>query len=97
MNLSFIPFFLLSILEFLHYNICQPVSGFSSLIFTGIVTDGGARPNIIPRTAALEYYIRTPKNRNLKKLEKMLKNCVDGAALATDCDVCTTCILPYYY
>lgn len=53
----------------------------------GIVTDGGARPNIIPRTAALEYYIRTPKNRNLKKLEKMLKNCVDGAALATDCDV----------
>lgn len=96
MNLSFIPFFLLSVLEFLHYNICQPVSGFSSLIFTGIVTDGGARPNIIPRTAALEYYIRTPKNRNLKKLEKMLKNCVDGAALATDCDVCT-CILQYYY
>ena len=69
------------------------MSDFRILILTGIVTDGGARPNIIPRKAALEYYIRTPKNKNLKKLEKMLKNCVDGAALATDCEVQNSVIL----
>lgn len=53
----------------------------------GIVTDGGARPNIIPRRASLEYYIRTPKNRDLKKLERKLRNCIQGAALATNCEV----------
>lgn len=53
----------------------------------GIVTDGGARPNIIPRKASLEYYIRTPKNKDLKKLERKLRNCIQGAALATNCEV----------
>lgn len=51
------------------------------------MTDGGARPNIIPRRASLEYYIRTPKNRDLKKLERKLRNCIQGAALATNCEV----------
>lgn len=58
------------------------------LCWAGIVTDGGARPNIIPRRASLEYYIRTPKNRDLKKLERKLRNCIQGAALATNCEVC---------
>lgn len=53
----------------------------------GIVKNGGARPNIIPGKASLEYYIRSPTNTELEELDAKVTCCAQGAAIATGCKV----------
>lgn len=53
----------------------------------GIISDGGYRPNVIPNTATLEYYIRSPDSKSLKVLTDKVLNCFEGAAKATGCKV----------
>ncbi len=49
----------------------------------GIVTHGGARPNIIPERAAAEFYVRAPDTPGLQDLERRVLACAQGAATAT--------------
>ncbi|KAI9375828.1 hypothetical protein BJX61DRAFT_61748 [Aspergillus egyptiacus] len=53
----------------------------------GIITNGGDRPNIIPSSASLEYYIRSPTKETLKLLTERVVNCFKAAATATGCKV----------
>ena len=49
----------------------------------GIITNGGAAANIIPDLAVANFYVRSPKLKDLKILVEKVKNCAKGAALAT--------------
>jgi len=49
----------------------------------GIITDGGAKPNIIPEHAAACFYVRAPGNAYRDELLEKLCRCAEGAALAT--------------
>ena len=49
----------------------------------GIITDGGAKPNIIPEHAAANFYVRALENDYRDELLEKLRACAQGAALAT--------------
>jgi amidohydrolase len=49
----------------------------------GIVTHGGAAPNIIPEFAAALFYVRAPRLDELAALRERVIACAEGAARAT--------------
>ncbi len=49
----------------------------------GIITDGGAKPNIVPEHAAASFYVRAKENDYRDELLEKLHNCAKGAALST--------------
>ena len=49
----------------------------------GIITDGGAKPNIVPEHAAANFYVRALENEYRDELLEKLRACAEGAALAT--------------
>jgi len=49
----------------------------------GIVTDGGAAPNIIPETALCFFYVRSPDDAVLASMVKRFGDIAAGAALMT--------------
>jgi amidohydrolase len=51
----------------------------------GIVTQGGAAPNIIPETAACTFYVRAPTLDYMWALHARVVACAEGAARATGC------------
>ena len=51
----------------------------------GIVTNGGAAPNIIPEIAACTFYVRAAKLDYMWELYKRVVACAEGAAKATGC------------
>jgi amidohydrolase len=51
----------------------------------GIVTQGGAAPNIIPETAACTFYVRAPTLEYMWELHARVVACAEGAARATGC------------
>ncbi len=53
----------------------------------GIFTNGGVKPNIIPDTAELLYYIRAPTAGELALLKAKVVSCFQAAAKATGCRV----------
>ena len=53
----------------------------------GIITDGGAAPNIIPAHAAGRFMVRSPDNRYLEQLKVKVQRCFEGAAVATGADL----------
>jgi len=53
----------------------------------GIVTHGGAAPNIIPEMAACTFYVRAAKLDYMWDLHKRVLACAEGAAKATGCTV----------
>ena len=52
----------------------------------GIVTDGGAAPNVIPARAAMRYTMRAADAAALRELEDRVGDCFLAGALATGCD-----------
>lgn len=52
----------------------------------GIVTDGGAAPNVIPARAGMRYTMRAPDTTALRELEDRVGDCFLAGALATGCD-----------
>ena len=54
---------------------------------SGIIKNGGVKPNIIPELTELEYYARTPSKKELEELIKKLDSCFQSAAAATGCTV----------
>ena len=53
----------------------------------GIITHGGAAPNIIPEFAAATFYVRSPNIDAVWRLEKRVIQCAEGAARATGCEL----------
>ncbi len=53
----------------------------------GIITDGGAAPNVVPERAAAKYYLRAATVGDLEDLRARVRACVEGAALATGSSV----------
>ncbi len=53
----------------------------------GIITDGGTAPNIVPDRAVGRFSIRAADSRYLETVIEKVKNCAQGAALATGAEV----------
>lgn len=51
----------------------------------GIITEGGAAPNIIPEKAACFFYVRAEDLDVLEEVKRRVVSCAEGAALATGC------------
>ncbi|MDD5728513.1 MAG: M20 family metallopeptidase [Victivallales bacterium] len=49
----------------------------------GVVTEGGTVPNVVPELAGCRFFLRTPDNLYLQKLEKRFRAIVKGAAMMT--------------
>ena len=58
----------------------------------GVITNGGAAPNIIPDHTVANFYVRARQRQYLTKLVEQFKACVQAAAIATD----TRCELRQY-
>jgi amidohydrolase len=56
----------------------------------GIITNGGAAPNIIPEYASAMFYVRAPRIDEMWKLHDRVVACAEGAAKATGCTVKAT-------
>jgi amidohydrolase len=53
----------------------------------GIITNGGAAPNIIPESAAATFYVRAAQLDYMWDLARRVEACAEGAAMATGCHV----------
>jgi amidohydrolase len=53
----------------------------------GIFTHGGDKPNIVPRFAAAEWYVRSPTLKSLDKLKPRVVACLEAGALAAGCEM----------
>ena len=53
----------------------------------GVITNGGAKPNIIPEKTSMEYYIRAPSKSDLASLRNKVDCCFEAAAKNTGCGV----------
>ncbi|KAJ5301610.1 hypothetical protein PENANT_c002G08707 [Penicillium antarcticum] len=53
----------------------------------GVVLRGGERPNVIPASTTVEYYIRSGSVAELKPLTEKVVKCFEAAATATGCSV----------
>lgn len=51
----------------------------------GIVTHGGAAPNIVPAHTTGAFYLRAPNLESLRGLENRIRDCFAAGALATGC------------
>jgi amidohydrolase len=51
----------------------------------GVITEGGAKPNIIPDHTVAEYYIRAANREQLEEVKAKVRGCFEGAAAATGC------------
>ncbi len=49
----------------------------------GIITDGGAAPNVVPERAAAKYYLRAATVEDLDDLRARVRACLEGAATST--------------
>lgn len=56
----------------------------------GIITNGGAAPNIIPEYAAATFYVRAPRIDTMWDLHRRVVACAEGAARATGASVKVT-------
>ena len=62
----------------------------------GVFTDGGDKPNIVPATAAMEWYVRSPSVAGLEALKARVAACLEAGAMATGCAVDMEWIDPPY-
>lgn len=53
----------------------------------GIVTEGGAAPNIVPDRTAGQFYVRAANEKDLSRLKPRVQACFDAGAQATGCEV----------
>ena len=69
------------------YKTCIQLRSHVVPFHTGVITNGGAKPNIIPECTELEYYVRAPDKKEAKQLRAKLVACAEGAVKATGCEV----------
>jgi len=51
----------------------------------GIFTNGGEKPNIVPRESAMDWYVRSDTIKSLQPLKARVAACLEGSAVATGC------------
>jgi amidohydrolase len=56
----------------------------------GIITEGGEKPNIVPRRAAAKWYVRSDTISTLQPLKARVVSCLEGATSACGCAMSTT-------
>lgn len=66
-------------------------------IMSGVILDGGKQPNMVPDYAKIRMEFRSPSMKNLKELDRIVRNCAQGAALALDCSATFTLGFPDFY
>ena len=49
----------------------------------GVITEGGAAPNVVPDRTAADFYVRYPDEVYLEQISKMVDDAARAAALAT--------------
>ncbi len=54
----------------------------------GIFTKAGEKPNIVPREAEMDWYVRSDTIESLQPLKARIAKCLEAGALAADCTVC---------
>lgn len=54
-------------------------------IVSSIVVDGGRAPNVVPDRAAVRMELRAGSRSQLEEMDRIVRNCARGAALALDC------------
>ena len=62
----------------------------------GIFTDGGTKPNVVPATAAAEWYVRSATVDTLQPLKERVAACLTGAAVAAGCEIDIEWVDPVY-
>ncbi len=62
----------------------------------GIITHGGDKPNIVPKYAAAEWFVRSPNLASLATLKDRFTQVLQGAADAALCEMSLTWIDPAY-
>lgn len=62
----------------------------------GIVTDGGAAPNIVPAHSSALYFLRAPDIESLRRLETRIRDCFQAGAVATGCSHQVAQVSPVY-
>ncbi|HZD67188.1 MAG TPA: M20 family metallopeptidase [Acidimicrobiales bacterium] len=62
----------------------------------GIVTKGGAAPNIVPAETAAAYYVRAATLAELAELEPRVRACFEAGATATGCGLSVEPVSPPY-
>ncbi|MEV4756322.1 amidohydrolase [Micromonospora sp. NPDC049559] len=63
---------------------------------TGVLTEGGAAPNVVPEKATAKYFIRAATTGDLKVLKGRAEACLRGAADAAGCELHVTWTEPDY-
>ena len=53
----------------------------------GIISNGGDKPNIVPRFAAAEWYVRSPTLTSLERLKPRFLACLEAGAQAAGCEM----------
>jgi metal-dependent amidase/aminoacylase/carboxypeptidase family protein len=53
----------------------------------GVITEGGAAPNVVPDRTAADFYIRYPDEVYLRQVRQFVDDAARAAALATGCKV----------
>ena len=56
----------------------------------GIITEGGEKPNIVPRRAGATWYVRSGTISTLQPLKQRVMNCLEGATSACGCTMTST-------
>ena len=53
----------------------------------GIFTKAGEKPNIVPREAAMDWYVRSDTIETLQPLKARIAKCLEAGAMAADCTI----------
>lgn len=53
----------------------------------GIFTKSGEKPNIVPREAEMDWYVRSDTIETLQPLKARIAKCLEAGALAADCTI----------
>ena len=53
----------------------------------GIFTKSGEKPNIVPREAEMDWYVRSDTIESLQPLKARIAKCLEAGALAADCTI----------
>jgi amidohydrolase len=62
----------------------------------GIITDGGKVTNIIPDYSRAEFFVRSRDKAYMEEVIEKVKNCANGAAIATGAELKVSSALPTY-
>ena len=66
-------------------------------IFSSVILDGGHQPNVIPDYAKVRLEFRYAAKPELERLDRIVRNCARGAAIALDCTEKFTYGFPDFY